>query len=76
MEGLHLMLFGVGGWEQKKISRMKKVAWEFALVLYFQNQIPVVDLYITFHYSGKIQESLQNYIVASATISESIEDKH
>lgn len=71
------MLFGEeAGEQEKEISRMKKVAWEFSSGLYFQNQIPVVDLYITCYRSGKIQESLQNYIVVGTTISESIEDKH
>lgn len=53
--------------QEKERSKIKKVACEFASKIKF--------LFITCFYSGKIQESLQYYIVVSTT-SESIEDKH
>lgn len=59
---------------QKEIK--KESCLQICFILYFQNQIPVVNLYRARYYSGKIQESLQNWIAVSTTISESIEDKH
>lgn len=66
-EYLHYTIWVRDKKQVKERSRMKKVSWEFASKIKF--------LYITCYYSGKIQESLQYYIVVSTT-SESIEDKH
>lgn len=74
---LYFMLSAAQEAEQRERAEgNKESCLQICFILYFQNQIPVVNLYRARYYSGKIQESLQNWIAVSTTISESIEDKH